>query len=240
MPYSIKSIRNVVDYINIVYQEISWYGKDAPLGLKDRLITLQKEGLIDEIIYFEPDLKQQPGANETNKMNIGLEAARKNGCTHFMTLDVDEFFDEKEFLNAKKIIYETGITHSVCNQIMYITENIRVVDCADWFPSFIYRIDNNEKFVRNSIAGIPWLIDPSKEIPITKNSKICFMNSVKMHHFTLLRKNISTKYNNSSALQSEDQQNKFIENAQNTYENIEKKIQEGVYVRVQNQFDIKI
>lgn len=53
---SIQSLRNVVDYVNVVYQDVSWTGKQGDGDLLGVLQDLKTFGLIDEILKFEPDL----------------------------------------------------------------------------------------------------------------------------------------------------------------------------------------
>ena len=50
---SIMSIRNQVDYINVVWQEYSWTGERADEKLLVLLNELIAEGLIQKIIKFE-------------------------------------------------------------------------------------------------------------------------------------------------------------------------------------------
>lgn len=53
---SIQSLRSVVDYVNVVYQDVSWTGKQGDDNLLGVLQDLKTRGLIDEILKFEPDL----------------------------------------------------------------------------------------------------------------------------------------------------------------------------------------
>ena len=63
--------------------------------------------MIDEIYLFEPDLNDtsgdNPQFNETLKRNVGLELSKKNGCTHHMTIDVDEFYTAFNIVEGDKM-----------------------------------------------------------------------------------------------------------------------------------------
>ena len=54
---SIKSIKNKVDYISVVYQEISNFGNPCNEGFSTTLLEkLKSEGLIDELYKYRPQL----------------------------------------------------------------------------------------------------------------------------------------------------------------------------------------
>ena len=240
LEFAIRSIRSEVDYINVVWQRLSWYGNPCSPELESHLLGLKAKGLIDELLFFEPDLTLSPNLNETSKRNIGLEAARRAGCTHFLTLDTDEFFEEKEFREAVDYIVKNGITHSACNQILYIDVHHRESLPADWFAPFVYRIDQGQSFVCNVFGGRPWLIDPSKEIPITPQSTVCFMGKVRMHHFSGVRKNLDRKIENSSALQNPQMAQLHKERMHAERRVLAEKVIAGDYVRVENRFGIHL
>lgn len=50
---SILSIRSQVDYINVVWQNISWTGEKCSQNLESKLNALEKKGLIDKVIKYE-------------------------------------------------------------------------------------------------------------------------------------------------------------------------------------------
>ena len=240
LEFAIRSIRSEVDYINVVWQHLSWYGSPCKPELESHLLGLKAKGLIDELLFFDPDLTRSPNLNETSKRNVGLEAARRAGCTHFLTLDTDEFFEEKEFREAVDYVVENGITHSACNQIIYIDVHHRESLPADWFAPFVYRIDRGQSFVCNAFGGRPWLIDPSKEIPITSRSKVCFMGKVRMHHFCGVRKDLDRKMENSSALQNPQMVQLHKERVAQAAQNVVCGLESGDYVKVHNRFGIHL
>ena len=100
---SLKSVREEAFHINVVYQTTSYYGNNSSPYIKDFLLNLKNKGLIDEIFHYERDFsKNDKHYFEREKRNIGLSIARKNGCTHFLSMDVDEFYDREQLKKAKK------------------------------------------------------------------------------------------------------------------------------------------
>lgn len=238
---SIKQIRPVADYINVVWQKLSWYGRPCNPGLEKLLLKLKDKGLIDEIIFFEPDLAANPSYNEITKRNIGLRAARRAGCTHFMTMDTDEFYDTTQFRAAYNDIVERNLTHTCCNIISYVTPTVRYRDPESFFVSFINRIDHNEKFTFDAFCDyIPCLVDPTRKIKLRKKSRFCFLGNIVMHHMTHVRRDINKKVENSTISQTTDGAENLKKSFNSAIQNISQKLESGEYITVKNQFGIRI
>ena len=106
---SIENMRDMVDFICIVYQTPSNFG-NVNLNLEPLLKHLKKEKLIDFAYKYEPKFnKNEDGEidflngteNEQEKRNIGLDICRANGCDYFMTIDTDEFYNKEQFDKMK-------------------------------------------------------------------------------------------------------------------------------------------
>ena len=238
---SIKQIRPVADYINVVWQKLSWYGRPCNPGLEKLLLKLKDKGLIDEIIFFEPDLSANPSYNEINKRNVGLHAARRAGCTHFMTMDTDEFYDTTQFRAAYNDIVERNLTHTCCNIISYVTPTVRYRDPESFFVSFINRIDHNEKFTFDAFRDyIPCLVDPTRKIKLRKDSRFCFLGDVIMHHMTHVRRDMNKKVENSTISQTAERAKELKQTYATAMRDISQKIKSGKYITVTNKFGIRI
>jgi len=194
---SIKSIRQEVDYINVVYQTTSWVGNLAAPSLLQTLKEIQVKGLIDELIFFEPDLSLDPQTNEREKRNVGLKAAIKAGGNYFMTMDTDEFYFSNELRKVKDAILKKGITHSYCAQLAYIKKpTSRLVNNYGCYLQIFSKIDKFSLLGVNKFAVC--LVDPTRMILERKNSKHFVFNDIQMHHMYNIRLHISKKYANSS------------------------------------------
>jgi len=64
---SLESIRNSVEHISVVFQEISNKGEVATQSAKEALHQAIEEGLVDHAIIYQPDLHLPRSANELNK-----------------------------------------------------------------------------------------------------------------------------------------------------------------------------
>lgn len=210
---SIISIRSQVDYINIVYQTTSNTGEKCSDSLLTVLKQLNQKGLVDEMIKYTPNLSVSPQKNEIIKRNIGLRYAKKNKCSHFFSLDSDEFYRGDQIAIAKKIILESKSDFTAVRLTNYFKKPIyRMVykNQTDFYVSFIFKITLFKKFKLNS--KFPVLVDPTRRVK--GGSFFLFdRNTIEMHHMTLVRKDISSKLKSSSAnkLYRENNINKYVQ-----------------------------
>jgi hypothetical protein len=113
LEFATSSIRNHIDFISVTYQTTSYFGNPADPNLLPLLKQLQNEKLIDELIFFEPDLSVHHKINELNLRNLGLEASRKMDCTHHISSDVDEFYQGKQLDYVKDVMDNSD--YDLCN-----------------------------------------------------------------------------------------------------------------------------
>lgn len=197
---SILSIRKCVDYINVVYQEVSWTGIRMNPELPRLLNTLKEEGLIDNIILYQ--IKQVKGnakwahIETCRKKNKGLRDLKKNHCTHCIIMDTDEFYRVHELEEAKKIIEEMHITHSCCNIYDYkISPCYRQIEANHYAVPFILKL-RKFSFI-SGFSNIPCKVDTLRVYPMMPiRDKFYYFTEVSMHHMTGVRREINSKLDN--------------------------------------------
>ena len=197
---SIRSIREHVNYVNVVYQTESWFGAPADKDLLPTLKRLVKKGLIDELIEYKANPKINAGIQERQKRNMGLRAARRAGVNYFMTMDADEFYDGTEFELAKKNIVQGGITHSFCGITQYgVVPTEQIIAPPPSFVHFMSKIGFFSRLDKNPRTIC--LVDPSRRLSRYSlfGDKYYFLSGIQMHHYTYIRKNVAGKMRNSSA-----------------------------------------
>lgn len=59
LKYAIGSIRSEVDFISVIYQKISYFGNLADQELECNLLSLKKDGLIDHLECYTPNLTDE-------------------------------------------------------------------------------------------------------------------------------------------------------------------------------------
>ena len=194
---SIKSIRSAVDYVQVCYSSISWYGDLADKNLVPLLENLKNKGLIDELILFEPNIKDASRKSELKKRNFGLKFAKKAKVDYFMTMDCDEFFIAEDLERAKFEIIRKGYTHTFCPIENYGDKPILKVypdssGCVEIFSKLHWfsKLCNNRHCVCN--------VDFTRKLSHYPFAKYWVFATVRMHHFCLVRKNLINKHINAS------------------------------------------
>lgn len=194
---SIRSIRDSVDYISVVYQTVSNYGRAANKSLEPLLERLMKEGLIDEIYRYNPDLEKGGRWNEKRKRNIGLELAKRKNCSHFLSIDADEFYVKSEFDNAKAFISKNNIDTTACGVFGYVKSPCwrRISPSAVDAP-FIFKIKRSSRLGTGKY--FPQNADPTRTVfPVGKFWRFS-SDVLMMHHMNFVRNDLHLKYKNSS------------------------------------------
>lgn len=201
---SIRQIRCEVDYISIVYQTVSNFGRYNDFDYLKFLIRLLNDGLIDDFESYKPNITLPPQANEIIKRNIGIKMALKKGCTHHISMDSDEFYLPSQFKNAKELIISENLNStSVGIQTYWKSAMFRFREPENYMVSFIDKINDKSAYYYN--APYYCMVDPTRRIGKAVDSgnyKILPTSLVEMHHMSYVRKDIMQKYINSSSYYS--------------------------------------
>lgn len=197
LEFSIKSIRNVVDFISVTYQNISYFGNKSDSLLLETLNYLKSQKLIDELIFYETDLSKNHKENELNLRNLGLQASINNNCTHHISLDVDELFKENQFNFAKEIIKKGKYDCTIVPMLYYYKNPTYLVwPPQDLYVSFIN--STNTKYDNKiSFEEFPFLMETTRRIKNASKIKVFDRSEIEMHHMSYVRKDIMKKFNNS-------------------------------------------
>ena len=224
---SIRSIRNSVDYINVVYQLKSWYGEPASENLYLLLQKLKADGLIDEIIEYCPNTTLNAGIQEKIKRNMGLKAALNAKIDYFMTMDTDEFYFLDELEQAKNDIISKNIDYSYCSIVNYgMVPTERSLKPTRTSVSFFSKVNYFSRLGKNK--KIICLADPTRQFKFIFGKQY-FLSGINMHHMSFIRKDLQKKFNSSSDMSIR----------QNMTENM-KNLKNVKMVSVENNFDIYI
>lgn len=194
---SIKSIRDNVDYVSVVYQTTSNFGHPCSEGLVPLLEDLKSRGLVDELFEYQPKVNKGGHYNEIRKRNIGLILSEGAGCDYHMAMDSDEFYTDEQMKYVKKIIEEGGYDSSVCQMTTYYKEPIyRLEPKEEYYVSLFHKIRPGVEYVLGH--PFPVLVDPTRRVN-PGNCKVFTRDEVEMHHMSYVREDIERKVRNSSA-----------------------------------------
>jgi hypothetical protein len=195
---SIESIRDNVDYVSVIYQKVSNYGEPGSPDTLELLKDLQTQGLIDDCFLFEPNMSAG-NKNEVNKRNYGLKTCRDADCSHFMTMDCDEFYKSDQLSEAKYIIEQGDYDSSACQMQTYWKEcwKYKLDPPEKYYVSLIFKMTDKLNFIYG-LSRFGVLVDPSRRSEPGK-MRVFKRDEIEMHHMSYVRDDIKRKFVNSSA-----------------------------------------
>ncbi len=204
LEHSIRQIRPHVDHINVIYQNHSWFG--TPISKEDliKLKSLTSARLIDELTLFNDfspiRVKNHQGimkakGYERTKRQLGLSITLNRGCTHYLCMDVDEFYKSEEFAKAKSEIISKGYDQTAVRLINYVNVPIVHRGYDSIRVPFICRIDRSTKMTPSFFVKC----DPTRGLTSASKNKHEFAPSIiTMHHMETVRKNLTLKYDSTT------------------------------------------
>lgn len=195
---SIDCIKNDVDEIIIVYQDVSNFGEQCEdIVFKITHLLRSDFNLVCNIKWkkFTPtNISGQP--NEILKRQLGIEKAKELGCTHFIQIDCDEYYED--FGSAKKLYLDSGFEGSVCKMWTYFKlPTLRLENPEGYYVPFIHKLEPN---TTTGSREYPYYCDKTRQI----NTKNVVELPIFMHHFSWVRRDILLKLRNSSAKRNRD------------------------------------
>lgn len=197
---SIRSVRQSVDYITVVYQKVSNAGEPISEEVLATLQRLKDLKLVDKFYNYKPKLNKQRSYNELRKRKIGLWLAILNRCTHFFTMDADEFYRREELDYAKRYIKEHNISSSSVSSFFHLRSvKWRAKDTTNC--AFITRISWRTRIGLQPNRPYPTpSIDPTRELhPLKRNHYHFTEQEVAMYHMNFVRKDkMESKLKNTS------------------------------------------
>lgn len=209
---SIRSIRDSVDYINIVYSSTSYSYNHINQNIEQVVSSLKEKGLVDEIIEYKPNKKYNLQKNEITKRNIGLKYAKKAGVNYFMTMDTDEFYIKEELDKAQEFIIENNITHSFCPIINYgLTPFQRSKEIAQYSVPFFFKV-TKRNFLKNEKKQRICISDPTRNSSYFLFARYFYLNNIAMHHMSYIRKDLIKKLESSTANYKEETIRNILKN----------------------------
>lgn len=198
---SLKSIRESVDVISVVWQETSNSGELIGEAAKEALDEALAEALVDQVVKYTPDLSITRKENEKEKRRIGLDLARRARATHLLSLDADEFYRPDELEEAKRLITHHGWKSTSVSTFMHIKRPIyRTLDSTNC--CFITKISEGTEI---GVADFPCqMVDSSRRMTASSETHYHFpAHVVAMYHMNTIRRDISQKLRNSSTTNQE-------------------------------------
>jgi hypothetical protein len=204
LEHSIKQIREHVDYVNVIYQERSWFGSPIHAEELRTLNRLKGSNLIDDLTKFtafspiqvkSPQAIMRAKGYEKAKRQLGLDMSRKKGCTHYLCMDVDEFYISDQFAAAKSEIIKKGYSQTAVRFINYVNTPTMHRGYDPNRVPFICKINGTSKMTPAFFVKC----DPTRGITGGKAGNHEFKPAeITMHHMETVRKNLLLKYSSTT------------------------------------------
>jgi len=217
LEHSVRNILHFVDGVIIVASEKSNYGEkfEIPFPWSDEVSLYQWLGEEVQLYKYEPSLVH-PMHAETRKRNEGLDIARREGFTHFIMMDADEFYDANFFLYEQDRFYKNPeLSGLVCRTQVFVKSPTLTIGLDTTLVPFIQKITPGLKHEFNKKYPFAWegnnlRIDPTRSTNATSGIE---MSDIIMHHYSWVRSDYARKIRNSTAkanLERMDLVNKLV------------------------------
>jgi hypothetical protein len=186
---SIKQIYSEVDLVLISFQRISNTGNPGNFnpgkykGSKFKFI---------EFLPREVNTKE----NERLKLNQAIQYLKSKGYTHYVLLACDHYYNTDEFRAAKitALQYDVTLTEMYT---YYKLPNWRLDIIENYQMPFICRIYPTTVVSKLEYTG--FRTDPSVRINTRASVKLLPRDKIMLHHYSMVRGDISEKFNNAAA-----------------------------------------
>lgn len=193
---SIAQIASEVDLIVIGYQTISNTGIESK-EVQTFVRRFENSPKI-KLVKFKPDLKLNTKENERRKHQKMLNAAKKEGCTHFILSACDHYYVKEDFRKAKEAVKTSDVDVSFSYMATYYKKaNWRLFPSENYCMPFICKIQDSTRFI--SAVNYPVVTDPSVRVAPFKTSLVFPANELIMHHFSMLRIDVESKFRNAAS-----------------------------------------
>lgn len=197
---SIEQIYNHVDNIIICIQTVSNSGNKIDsfdlnickyLDLKYKKITL---------CYYDTDVSLNPKENERRKHNLMIQKAKYIGSSHFIFGAADHYYIEEEFKSAVDYAIKRNFDLTASAMFTYYKKpEFQLTPIESYYMPFVMKMYPETKI---SKGQYDFLTDPSVRIEPVYSKYIFEEDELMMHHFSMVRKDLISKFNNSASAQN--------------------------------------
>jgi hypothetical protein len=167
-----------------VYSAVSYMGHPAPSYMMYLLDDLIREGLLSEIIRYDPKITDVPiemADNHRAKREMGRIRCLKLGCTHFMSRDCDEFYNLAQFEKQLDTFGQHDFTGAPT------IEYIKSPSTRLLMPSCYHIPVVHDVHLRYAPFRHEKLFDLSRTVAPVKNAKIFASDELLVHHMNHTR-----------------------------------------------------
>jgi hypothetical protein len=194
---SIKQIYNHVDSIVLCVQSQSNTGNIIDYDDAQIVWSIGKIFKKVHVITFKPDLNLSTKENERRKHQLMIDKAKELNSTHFLMSAADHYYKTEEFAKAKRIAIDGNYDLTASLMFTYYKEPTFQLDpIEDYYMPFIMKLKDSTIITRKNYD---FKVDPSVRIEPVNSQRIFRQEELMMHHFSMIRKDIRSKFSNSAS-----------------------------------------
>lgn len=200
---SIQALEKHVDGVMLCYQEISNKGNVIDPVDMDNIIKGQtyldtRTSLHADVIRFTPEPKEDDKVIERNKHNAMIRWAVDNGYTHALMMATDHFYEEAQFVAAKDRVEELDVDVTFTKMFTYYKyPTWQLVPIEDYLCTFIVKLSEDIHIAERQYPAA-YHVDPSVRLSPADKFHTFQENQIMMHHYSMVRNDISNKLNNAA------------------------------------------
>eukprot|EP00802_Teleaulax_amphioxeia_P018509 Tamp_18703.p1 GENE.Tamp_18703~~Tamp_18703.p1 ORF type:complete len:199 (-),score=47.51 Tamp_18703:10-606(-) len=148
--------------------------------------------------------------NELFKREQGRQMCAAAGCTHFMSMDTDEYYKEEELAYAKKCMLDRDLDGTSCKMRFYFKEPTYEMLPFDEYNQvpLIYKIKSNASLLL--AHPYPCVVDPTRRMSNCDRFYQFTRDEIEMHHFSFVRNDMASKMTNTSNRDNHDGATQFL------------------------------
>lgn len=191
---AIDQIFPFVDLVLIADQSISNKGeiRTEPIHFKTEFVVSNKS----HALRYKPDLSVNTKENERRKLNQSIQWLKLNGFTHFILLAVDHYYKSEEIQYAIQEGKDYDVT--LTKMYTYFKHPTWQLDPPEeYYMPFICKIHPDTQVITREYDGFK--TDPSVRINTRKTIREFSREEISLHHFSMVRNNVSNKFKNAAA-----------------------------------------
>lgn len=192
LPYAVRAVRPVVDFVSVVVHRTSYAGDPPPPSLDADLAAVA--GLADAVVDHPFDPRTHRKAVEAEARNLGVTLSREAGCTHHISTDVDEFHAPEDLIRARSVLSAEPFDASVVpldNYYRFPTAVIRPHQRHR--ATFVHPVTN----WYDVASEFPFPVDRARKLARFDKVRVFTRDEVLVHHMSFVRRDIRPKLANS-------------------------------------------
>lgn len=230
---SARSVRAHAAHIVVVYQLVSNYGEPARPGLELMLQSLLDRGIVDELLRVDPvdippgearasvvskDAPRSEVGNdptfatlneafflELKKREEGRRCCAAAGCSHFMSMDTDEFYLHDQLASLARMMEEPNPTTgrlplaSVATmRLLFKDPRWELLPQEDSFKVPVICVCD-DAYPLKLLPNWQMVVDPTRRIDCAREDVLIVpRDTCEMWHMSFVRRDVSCKLRNTS------------------------------------------